>query len=70
MYFCLPLARTPSICHTGLLAACEQDQSFIPKINLKKLVHLVGFTIRILRLHPAFLTVPNQELLAAFKCVI
>ena len=37
------------ICHTGLLIACEQDQdgSFIPQINFEKLVHLVGFIIRI-----------------------
>jgi hypothetical protein len=49
------------ICHTGLLTPCEQDngkllmmdrgtvrnmQSFIPRINCEKSVHLVGFIIR------------------------
>ena len=34
------------ICHTGLLTACEQDRTFRPDPALK-LVHLVGFIIRI-----------------------
>jgi len=49
------------MCHTGLLTACEQDQDgtddgqrncpkhveFYSKIKFEKLLHLVGFIIRI-----------------------
>jgi len=54
--------QSNGICHTGLLTACEQDQDGIPddgqrncprqvefysKNKFVKLVHLVGFIIRI-----------------------